>query len=487
MSAPPSEEFDDPAEKHICVSCVGDSFLKSVMTAEGDDEECSYCSCKEKTISIEDLADRVERTFNEHYERTATDPDAFESAMLSDRDSNYEWERRGEEVLWAITEVAMIDEGPAEDVLSILEDRHSDREAAEMQEETEFDSKSFYQRKELRYDELLEQWTRLETSLKTRSRFFNREAHGILAQLFSGLATLRTSEGKLVVVEIGPDSEIKVLHRARVFAGEDAKLTDALAKPWKDLGPPPVVAATAGRMNARGISVFYGAVDSATALAEVRPPVGSRVGIAQFSVTRTLRLLDVEMLKSVRAIGSVFDPNYLPQAQLAGFMETLSRRIVRPVMPNEEAFEYLATQAIADYLATEAELDGIIFPSVQTGHASSNVVLFHHASRIEDEQLPKGMKIDVRTEQYDEDGSSPDYWVWEEVPSPEPPKQSSQTFPFEILHEPFEAGEKFDPRTAALRIDLSNVFVHHVTAVTFSSYGYLVRRHRTEKPSKSHF
>ena len=38
-----------------------------------------------------------------------------------------------------------------------------------------------------------------------------------------------------------------------------------------------------------------------------------------------------------------------------------------PVMPNDEPFGYLATQAIADFLATEANppLDGILYPSVQ--------------------------------------------------------------------------------------------------------------------------
>ena len=35
-------------------------------------------------------------------------------------------------------------------------------------------------------------------------------------------------------------------------------------------------------------------------------------------------------------------------------------------MPDDEPFEYLVTQAIADYLAAEQAIDGIIYPSAQT-------------------------------------------------------------------------------------------------------------------------
>ena len=51
------------------------------------------------------------------------------------------------------------------------------------------------------------------------------------------------------------------------------------------------LAETGGRMNAAGISVFYGATDDETAIAGVRPPVGSWVATATFEVIRPLRLL----------------------------------------------------------------------------------------------------------------------------------------------------------------------------------------------------
>jgi len=61
-------------------------------------------------------------------------------------------------------------------------------------------------------------------------------------------------------------------------------------RPDRDMGAPPSSLPAAGRMNAKGISTFYGATDPQIALAEVRPPVGSQVAIAYFEIIRPLRL-----------------------------------------------------------------------------------------------------------------------------------------------------------------------------------------------------
>jgi hypothetical protein len=80
-------------------------------------------------------------------------------------------------------------------------------------------------------------------------------------------------------------------------------------------------------MNARGISVFYGAVSAEVALAEVRPVVGSRVVTTRFLLSRPIRLLDLEALQSVTVAGSVFDPTYIEQLEKAHFLGNRSRRI----------------------------------------------------------------------------------------------------------------------------------------------------------------
>lgn len=100
------------------------------------------------------------------------------------------------------------------------------------------------------------------------------------------------------------------------------------------------------------------------------PPVGSRVMVGKFELLRPLRLLDVAALESVFVKGSIFDSGYIRRLEQAKFLERLSHRITMPVMPTDEASDYLITQAIADYLAAEVNLDGIVYPSAQAGGAA---------------------------------------------------------------------------------------------------------------------
>jgi len=265
------------------------------------------------------------------------------------------------------------------------------------------------------------------------------------------------------------------LYRARVFAGEDEKLREALKTPWKCLGSPPSDAASAGRMNARGIAVFYGARDAETALSEVRPPVGSKVALARFDILRPLRILDLSALKSVAASGSIFDPATIQRMQRANFLEELSHLMSRAVMPHEEVSEHLPTQAVADYLANEVQLDGIIFPSVQTAQDASNVVLFHDAARVEEVELPKGTEIEVYLESRDSDGFAPDYWVAEHLPVPAP-QIEAPVHPLSVADIFFDRPS--DLRRPSLRIDYESIQILHVKAVKFSTDPHPVRRHR---------
>jgi hypothetical protein len=237
-------------------------------------------------------------------------------------------------------------------------------------------------------------------------------------------------------------------------------------------------------MNAHGISVFYGANDPMVTLAEIRPPVGSRVVVGRFELVRPVRLLDVEALRSVYVTGSIFDRDYIHRLERGKFLKCLSRRIVKPVMPDDQPFDYLATQAIADFLATDAKppLDGIIYPSVQGKKGQCNVVLFHKAARIQLMDIPKGTRIAASLYHETDEGRETDYWVWEEVEpevTPSPPKPEDFLFSSEPLDSiEFDA---HDDRDATLKLDVESVKVHHVNEISFTTDDYPVHRHRTKK------
>nr|WP_283822043.1 RES family NAD+ phosphorylase [Bradyrhizobium diazoefficiens] len=264
-----------------------------------------------------------------------------------------------------------------------------------------------------------------------------------------------------------------------------------MCRPDQQLGSPPALLAGAGRMNARGISVFYGANDPKAAIAEVRPPVGSKVAVAQFEIIRKLRLLDLTALKNVQVRGSIFDVNFARRLERAQFLKSLSRRITQPVMPDDEPFEYLATQAVADFLATEAAMpiDGIIFPSVQVAGDLLNVVLFHKAALVEVMEIPSGTEIRASTGHSSNEGWEDDYSVIEEVPpalkADEKQEKTSEWPDFAAMPALPGRGTGSDQREPALRVMPGSVWVHHVEGVVFKTDEYQIRRFRWEKDDRS--
>jgi hypothetical protein len=477
-----SPQIDDDAEgKFVCFACVGDSFLSGSIKGSTEQHTCSYCHTTREVISIEAFADEIEGAFNRHYRRTATEPDDYEYMLLRDKESSYDWERHGEPVVDAIANAAEVDETIAEDAQRILGDRHSDFDAAAMGEECEFDGDSYYEEKGASDADLQHSWVSFEHSLKTESRYFNREAEAVLTSLFDGLTKHKTVDGRRVVIDIGLGKRIKSLYRARVFQS-DPILEQAMGRPDRELGPAPTHLASNGRMNARGISVFYGALTPEVALAEIRPPVGSRVMIGKFTVTRPLKILDVEALQSVLVRGSIFDSNFVGKLSRARFLRRLSDRITRPVMPNDEPSDYLITQAIADYLAGHAGIDGILYPSAQVTSAkkNKNVALFHPSSRVEAIEILPGTELSTHTYTYYEEDPEPDYSVSEIIPEEKPKPKDTFSAPHVFPGLLDDEGD-LDPRVVTLQLDLGSLEVREIEAVSFKTSKHPVRRHRFKR------
>lgn len=430
------DEVEVLRRKKICHKCVAERYLSEEIERRGRRLKCSYCGTTAKCYRLEELSERIAGAFAEHFTRTPDQPNAFESSMQADRESTYEWDRRGEPVVDAIREAAEIPDAAASDVQAILEDDHSDFDADAFGDETEFAAGSCYEERDVSDDTWLDEWRAFEHTLKTRARYFGGGAAGLLESVFGGVDAMVSAAGRPLIVDAGPGTAITRLYRARVFQS-DEKLEVALGRPDRDLGSTPAALAAAGRMNARGISVFYGANHPLVALAEVRTPVGSQVAVARFDIVRPLRLLDLTAFASVRVRGSIFDPAFKGQLERAAFLKSLAMRISRPVMPDDEEFEYLATQAVADFLATRPDvvIDGIIYASAQTRlprkggkrRVARNVALFHKAARVEELSLPEGTKLEASTSQMYEGGPEREYTVVEVVPTIEPIREEEPT------------------------------------------------------------
>lgn len=475
-------DIDEARNKWLCFRCVGEDFLKRDIRINGKRRKCSYCEKMGNAYSIEEMSEQIKTAFSEHYIRTPDQPSPFEYAMLEGRC----WERDGEEVTYAIMNAADIPEDAASDIQKILENEFEDFEAATMGEESEFGPQTYYAEKGTDDSSWQMEWRQLELSLKSQARFFNHFAAKHLATIFDGLEAMKTRDDRPMIVNGGPGTALVDIYRARVFQS-DKSLEVALEKPDQHIGPPKSADAIGGRMNANGISVFYGANDPKVALAEVRPPVGSQVVVARFAIIRNIRLLDLTTLENIMTKGSIFDPVFNSRLEQAMFLRSLSQRITKPVMPEDEAFEYLPTQAIADFLANEAtiNIDGIIFPSIQANGQALNVALFHKAAKIEEIELPAGTEVSVSLGSMNEDGWEVNYCVTEQVPREEENADKSQQ-PFSFSDSGLHNLRDWDDddgsfRKVTLKIDLQSLKVHIVEAVKFTTYEHPVSRYRFEK------
>lgn len=298
---------------------------------------------------------------------------------------------------------------------------------------------------------------------------------------------MQTSNGSPLITTAGPGEPIQYIYRARIFQ-EQLPLMESLSYPDHHLGPPPSEFAAAGRMNARGIPVFYGATDPKVALAEVRPPVGSNVAVAKFDIIRKVRLLNLPAFGEIRSHfeGSIFDPEYVPNLERAVFLRNLSKRMIIPVMPDHEVFEYLPTQVIADFLGSNTDLkcEGIIFPSIQVPGDSLNVVLFNKAAKVAEIPLKKGTVVNAESERTDdEDESLPAIHVIETQPraSKGKPKEPDFASIVENLRREYQMDTQYDQRLDTLRVDIDSIVVNIVKGVDFMVVTREVKRITRDK------
>jgi len=128
--------------------------------------------------------------------------------------------------------------------------------------------------------------------------------------------------------------------------------------------------ANEGRANPKGIPYLYLATNRDTALAEVRPWIGSFISVAQFTTLRELRLVNCTTdQKSFRFY--LKEPS--PENREESVWADIDQAFARPVSPSDDIADYVPTQIIAELFKAN-NFDGVAYrSSLGDGH---NVALF---------------------------------------------------------------------------------------------------------------
>lgn len=357
-------------EHAICFKCIQDEILRTTVEREGDPLPCESCGEENNNaFSYERLGEELEPVVREHFQLGPTVRKFY----------NYDqegWEQEGDSLLDIVQMVLGQDVDDPDGLVSALIDAE-DYRPSDGEEAFYNDTQLYVSRKATSYA-WMAQWHYLRDELAHRRRFFSDGAKTLFDRLLTGVADLKffdkdTDQWLPVVNELRVGTNVL---RARVVRS-DSELRAFVETPSRELGAPPPEQALPGRMNAAGIAVFYGALDSETCLAEMRPALGGRVLVGEFRTTRVLRVLDFRRLEAARlAELSYFDSKYAERRERALFLRRLHGLISRPVAPGRED-EYLITQTLTEYLAHvhQPTFDGVIFQSVQR-QGGANMVLF---------------------------------------------------------------------------------------------------------------
>ena len=135
-----------------------------------------------------------------------------------------------------------------------------------------------------------------------------------------------------------------------------------------------------GRANATGIAVLYLAIAAETAIAEVRPWLGSELSVAQFRVLRDLKVIDLTRGHDKSSLDLMNfavlsgEREATPKEKEKAVWTDIDAAFSRPVMAHGDTAEYVPTQILAELFASLG-YEGLIYRS-NFGDDGYNLALF---------------------------------------------------------------------------------------------------------------
>jgi hypothetical protein len=156
-----------------------------------------------------------------------------------------------------------------------------------------------------------------------------------------------------------------------------------------------------GRINSKGIPIFYGATTRTTAMSEVCPWMGELVSVGQFKTLQEVRVVNCSKFHDrdpwYFVLNTRFDSNSTPipptQAEIDEKVWTdIDRAFSEPVSDYDESPDYVPTQILAEVFRAEG-YEGIVYKSALTEDGFN--LAFFNPSLLEQEhgQLFKTKKV----------------------------------------------------------------------------------------------
>jgi hypothetical protein len=345
------------SDKFICSECIDEPFLATKAAEFSKSANtCSFCGSADAT-PINDLMPHIMFAIGSHYNEPSDSGMALEY-MKEDFECT-----STEEILYNLGI-----EGSPEFIETLVENIDNDCWADAL-------GGSFYGSHKHEYWQY--SWQNFCELVKHKNRYFFHfvEGHDFDSEEMSpGAILFKLQEAVvnlgLVKKELGMGRK---LYRARIKDHSWQVSENQLRQPPKEY-------ANAGRMNPAGISYFYAAEDSETAVKEVCKCV-AEVAVGEFDINDELIFLDLTVLPE---LPSLFDSENEDKRQYILFLKGFIKDITKPISKDgKEHIDYVPTQIVSELFANQVKaddvaIDGIRFPS-SINEGGVNWVLFPKA------------------------------------------------------------------------------------------------------------
>lgn len=339
------------SDKVVCSECVEDDFLKKCISDHAEVAKCDYCgriSADPIAAPVEEIMHTIGETFNKYF----AEPGA--ASVSSDGDK------------WVIEPISTFD-ALMSLPLNCHEDLFNDIESFFHEDSWIFCADGFWM-SEHPSEIWGFMWEQFKELIINQTRYFFEIKENRPGEILNKIG------GIIEDVELYDTlSKETLLYRARTTQGGEVYET------FDELGPPPIGIAPAGRMNPEGISYFYLAKESRTALGEVlkTPPCCASIGM--FKIKRDI---DVLNLSNLPDLPSIFDMENYWLLHSLEFLNHFVSEISTPVEKNNKnSIDYIPSQVISEFFAqvfkseSGRRIEGIIYPSSLVPEGR-NVVIF---------------------------------------------------------------------------------------------------------------
>lgn len=217
------------------------------------------------------------------------------------------------------------------------------------------------------WEVILHSWSNFVEIVKTKRRFLTQR--GGVGNDETDIELLSIDKVLDAIGDAIQSSNQRVLKRStdlritRARVHEPSEILDTA----QILGSPPSSHAEHNRMSGEGISMFYGAEDADTAIAEIRSNSNQVVTVGSWTPTRELVYLDLLATQPIPSIFDVDERSYRTELRfLIGFADDLAR----PIDVEDRGLEYIPTQIVTEYIRDHLKTsDGRQIDAIRYGSA----------------------------------------------------------------------------------------------------------------------